>query len=313
MARNDRPARLRRDLPCRSASQLMFTPPQANRLNGFALRLSAAFQLTAVAAAVPALDGAVPLGPVGLWRSVGALGVIVLYMAARHQFPAGLRTRRPLGHLTRSVFGTASMFLSFTALVYLPVATAQALAFLAPVLTLPMAAFALRERISGTVLLSVLLGLAGVVAILWDALSLPGNGAVIGVTAGLAFALALSVVRVHIKALTLTESAAGIAFYFSITATMVGLCTLPMGWVAPSAPQYGLLIGTGVLGGVGQIAMTESVARAPVSVLAPFDYTSLIWALGFDLLLFATVPGRFELLGAALITAAALIVVLRRS
>lgn len=291
----------------------MFTPPQENHLNGFALRLFAAFLLTALAAAVHALDGAVPLGQVVFWRSIVALAVIVLYMAARHQFPAGLRTRRPLGHLTRSVFGTASMFLSFTALIYLPVATAQALAFLAPVLTLPMAAFALRERISRTVLLSVLLGLAGVMAILWDALSLPGNGAMIGVTAGLAFALASSVVRVHIKALTLTESAAGIAFYFSITATMVGICTLPMGWVAPSAPEYGLLIGTGVLGGVGQIAMTESVARAPVSVLAPFDYTAMIWALGFDLVLFATVPGRFELLGAALITAAALIVVLCRS
>ena len=200
------------------------------------------------------------------------------------------------------------MALSFLSLAYLPVANAQALAYLAPVLSLPMAAFLLREKLSAPIIAAVALGFAGVIALLWEALDMPGEGALIGVAAGLAYAFTMAFVRVHTKRMTVTESSSTIAFYFAVVAALVGLATLPFGWVTLDGTHYVWLILAGLLGGIGHIVSNEATARAPVSTLAPFDFTGLIWALGFDLILFATFPGPLGLVGVAAIPAASLLV-----
>lgn len=68
------------------------------------------------------------------------------------------------------------------------------------------------------------------------------------------------------------------------------------------------LIGAGILGGLAHIVSTEAMARAPVSVLAPFEYTGLIWALLFDIILFTQVPDIFSISGCILILSAAIMV-----
>lgn len=280
-------------------------------LQGIALRLAATFLITAMSAVVHALAAEVPVGQIIFWRSSVALVPIVLYMLLKGQFPAALATRRPLAHVTRSLFGALSMAFSFISLAWLPVASAQALAYLAPVLTLPLAAILLGERLNGKVIAAVGIGFGGVAAMLWPALDMPGSGALIGIGAGVGYALTMAFVRVHIKAMTASESVAAIAFYFAVTCTAVGLASLPFGWVDPDRGTHLLLVVAGLLGGLGHIAATEAVARAPVSVLATFDYSGLVWALGFDLVVFSVVPGLWGLLGAGAILFAALLVTLR--
>ena len=275
-------------------------------LPGIGLRILAAFLMTAMSAAVHAVADRVPVGQIIFWRSAVALLPICLYAALRGPFPAALRTGKPGAHALRSLFGALSMALSFLSLAYLPVATAQGLAYLAPVLTLPFAALMLGERLHTGIVLPVLLGLAGVGLIFGAAMAMPGDGAAIGVAAALGYAVTMAFVRVHIKSMTGSESAAAIAFYFALTSTLVGLATWPFGWVAPDSVMLLWLILAGLLGGFGHIAATEATARAPISVLAAFDYTGLIWALGFDILLFGLWPDGAELAGAALILAAAL-------
>lgn len=279
-------------------------------LSGVGLRLLATFLMTAMSAAVHAVADEVPVGQVIFWRSAVALLPICLWAAYRGGFPAALRTNRPGAHLTRSLFGALSMALSFLSLAYLPVATAQGLAYLAPILTLPFAALMLGERLKPGTILPVLLGLAGTGFILGAALRMPGDGALIGVAAALGYALTMAFVRVHIKAMTSTETSAAIAFYFALTCAGVGLLTLPLGWVTPGTETLALLILAGLLGGIGHIVATEAVARAPISTIAAFDYTGLVWALGFDILIFGLWPHGGEIAGAALIAAAALWVTL---
>lgn len=242
------------------------------------------------------------------WRSAVALIPICLYMVWRKEFPGTLRTRRPWLHVTRSLLGAVSMGASFLSLAYLPVANAQALAYLAPVLVLPLAALLLRETLTSSVVIAVLLGFCGVLFLLWDAFAVPGEGAIIGVLAGLAYAFTMAFVRVHTKTMTLTESSSSIAFYFAIVSALVGLGTLPLGWIPLDGRLFGWLMIAGLLGGVGHIVSNEAVARAPVGALAPFEFTGLIWALGFDLLIFSTVPGGVGIAGAVAITLAALMV-----
>jgi drug/metabolite transporter (DMT)-like permease len=289
--------------------------PRSGPSSGIALRLLSVFLLTAMSATVHAVAQAVPVGQIMFWRSLVALAPICLYAVWLGHFPKGLGTRRPGLHVTRSLFGAFSMAMSFVSLAYLPVANAQALAYLAPVFTLPLAAVLLKEKLNSQKIAAVVLGFSGVVIMLWSALETPGAGALIGVSAGLAYALTMAFVRVHVKKMTDTEMISAIAFYFSIVCLAVSLLTLPFGWVALDWSVLGGLVLAGLLGGAAHIASGEAIARAPVSTLAPFDFTGLIWAVGFDLVLFAVLPDQLGVIGMVLILGAAVFVTLppRRS
>lgn len=273
---------------------------------GIALYLSATFLFTAMSAVIHLVTATVPLGEVIFWRSSVALVPIVLHMALRREFPAALATAHAGLHITRGLVGVTAMTFSFLSLRYLHVANAQALSYLSPILVLPMAALWARERIGWLVIGATAFGFAGVLAMIWESLEAPGNGALIGVAAGLAFAATSAFVRVHIRNMTRTERPSTIAFYFTVTGTVLGLASLPLGWTMPDAPTLLWLVLAGLLGGLAQIAMTEAVARAPVSTLAPLDYTGLIWALAFDVMIFGTPPGPLGLAGAVTITLAVL-------
>ncbi|MGX9855949.1 DMT family transporter [Limimaricola variabilis] len=277
-------------------------------LYGIGLRLLAAFLITAMSAMVAVATREVGLGQIVFWRSAVALAPICAYMALCREFPAAIATRRPGLHLTRSLFGALSMALSFVSLAYLPVANAQALGYLAPVLTLPLAALLLGERIGPMVWGAACLGFAGVMAMLGAALEAPGQGALIGIAAGLGYAVTMAFVRVHIKSMTVSERPSTIAFWFAAVSALAGLATLPFGWEMPSTQMLPWLIGAGLTGGLAHVAATEAVARAPVGVLAPFDFTGLVWALGFDAVLFGVMPDGLGLAGVAAITGAALMV-----
>lgn len=282
--------------------------PKESRYSGVGLRLMATFFITAMSACVHKVASELPLGQIMFWRSAISIVPIVLYVIIRNDFPNGLKTKRPKTHLTRGFFGACAMALSFTSLAYLPVANAEALGYLAPVLTLPLAAIMLGERLTIPIISATLLGFTGVIALLWSSLETFGQSAMIGILAGLGFATLMAVLRVYVKAMTKTEHVGAITFYVSLIAGTIGLATWPFGWVSVSTELWPWLIGAGVLGGLGHIAGTEAVARAPVSVLAPFDFTGLIWALGFDMIIFSFFPDTLGIIGVVAITCAALLV-----
>ncbi|WP_439141877.1 DMT family transporter [Planktotalea sp.] len=277
-------------------------------LTGIGLRLLATFLMTAMSAAVRVTADTVPLGQLIFWRSFLALFPICLYMVWWREFPSALRTKHPRLHVTRSLLGIFAMAMFFTALAYLPLANAQALGYLAPILVLPLAAFLLKEKLTVHIFGAVFFGFTGVLFLLWDAFTLPSEGALIGVAAGLIFAFTMAFVRVHTKTMTQTESSASIAFYLALVGSVVGLATIAFGWITLSTTMFGWLALAGFLGGIGHIVANEATARAPVSTLAPFDFAGLIWALGFDVILFSTVPGPMGLIGVFAITFAALMV-----
>lgn len=284
------------------------TSPPTSRLTGIGLRLLSTFLMASMLAVIHRVGHEVSLGQLIFWRSFMALLPILAYMTLRGQFPSALKTKHPKAHVIRSLFGALSMALSFLSLIYLSVSQAQALAYLAPTLSLPVAAIVLRERLTPLIIFATALGFAGTLMMLWAALSLPGSAAWVGVAAGLGYAVTMSFVRIHIKTMTKTEKPATISFYFAVTCTLVGLASLPFGWTEVSSTTLGLLCLAGLLGGCGHIASSEAVSRAPVSVLAPFDYTGLIWGLLFDVLIFGVIFTPLTLIGAGAIVAAALLV-----
>ena len=108
-----------------------------------------------------------------------------------------------------------------------------------------------------------------------------------------------------------TEHTAAIVFYFSVTATLLSLLSLPFGWVIPTAFDAGLLISAGLVGGVAQILVTASYRFGGASMLAPFDYSSLIFAAIIGYFVFAEVPMLNMIAGAALVVLGGILIIWR--
>ena len=273
----------------------------------------ATFALIVMAGMSAAVHEAAKVAPVGqlvFWRSFVALLPITIYMGVRGELGPSLRTKYPHKHLIRGLLGCAVMFFSFISLAYLSVGVATALSYLAPILSIFAAIVFLRERPGIVIFLGVALGFGGILLMLYP--SLVGaevrEGTLIGVIAGVAMAATNALSRVQVKDLTRTDPPASIALSFAVICSLVGLATALVGWAELDMRAFLLLAGAGVLGGVGHILMMEAVARAPVSVLAAYEYTGIVWAFFFDLMLLGVALDIWSVTGALVVVGAAALI-----
>ena len=134
------------------------------------------------------------------------------------------------------------------------------------------------------------------------------HAAMWGVISGLVAATLTAVSYTMIKKLAQTESPTRIAVYFSV---LLGIAVLPIAlidWHSISTPIFGFMVLSGILGGLGHIAMTEAFSRAPVTSLVACDYTTLLWTAVADFLIWGLLPTSMAVSGAALIVVAAAVV-----
>ncbi|MGR3436389.1 MAG: DMT family transporter [Shimia sp.] len=267
---------------------------------------------TVMSGMVKATAPDIPPGQAVFARSVFAIPVILGWLLARGDFPGGLSTNRWQGHAVRGVAGTLAMGLGFAGLAYLPLPEVTAIRFITPILLVVLAALILGERFRLVRLGAVCLGLVGVSIIAWPRLGGGlGDAATLGVALTLASAGLAALAQVFVKGMSGTESTSAIVFWFSVTSGTLSLATLPFGWVWPTPGQAALLVGAGLLGGLGQICLTSSYRFADAGALAPFTYTSMVWALIVGWIWFAEVPTWQMLGGALLVIAAGSIIVWR--
>lgn len=260
---------------------------------GIALRILSGLLFTLMSLCVKLIGSAVPLGQIVFFRSAVAMLPLVVFLWLRGEFPAGLHTTRPWGHVLRSGLGAAAMFTSFATIARLPLAEVTLLGYLAPLILVLLAAVVLGERITTPRALGVALGFLGVLV-----LTLPelGNGPIdaaraTGLGLGVATAVLTAAAYVQVRRLSATESPGAIAFYFVLVASAASLLTIPAGWVVPAPKDLALLMAAGLCGGGAHIAMTLSFRLAEVSRLAAFEYLTLLWAGLIDLILWQTAFG----------------------
>ncbi len=287
-----------------------------NPLRGIALKILSVAVFTLMAVCIKSAAPEVPPGQAVFFRSTFAVPVILAWLVLAHNLRHGLDTTNPMGHLWRGLVGTTAMGLGFTALGLLPLPEVTALGYAAPLLTVIFAAMFLGEQVRIFRLSAVLIGLVGVMIVLSPRLTILEAESTtplqtVGAMAALLGAVFAALAQVFVRRLVRTEQTAAIVFYFSITAATLSLATLPFGWIVPDGRQAALLVGAGLLGGIGQILLTESYRHAETSVIAPFEYVSMVLALVFGYTLFAEVPTATMLGGAALIVAAGLFIIWR--
>ena len=286
-----------------------------NPLRGIGLKVLSVLVFVAMATCIKASAPHVPPGERVFFRSVFAIPVILGWLAWSGGLRGGLDTLNPLGHVWRGLLGTAAMALGFTALGLLPLPEATTLGYAAPLLVVIFAAMFLGEQVRGFRLSAVAVGLVGVTIVLWPRLSVDPAGAssaeAVGAMAALLGAVFAALAQVFVRRLVATEATPAIVFYFSLTATLISLVTLPFGWAVPPGGTALLLVAAGLFGGVGQVLLTESYRHAEASTIAPFEYVSMLFALLLGYLVFAEVPTAAMLAGAALIVAAGLFILWR--
>jgi drug/metabolite transporter (DMT)-like permease len=284
--------------------------PKAQPLRGIAYKLGSVVVFIAMASMIKA--AAVPAGQAVFFRSFFAIPVIVVWLVLRRELRTGLRVASVWGHALRGVMGTTAMAFGFGGLLYLPLPDATALGYAAPLLTVVFAAAILGERVRLFRYSMVGLGLTGVLIVLWPRLGAGGaDGALFGAALVLTGAVFSALAQITIRRLVQTEGAPAIVFYFSVTSATLGLASLPFGWVMPSPAQAALLVGAGLLGGLGQILLTSSYRWADASVVAPFEYASILFALGIGFWVFGEVPSSAMLSGAALVVLAGVLIIWR--
>ena len=284
-------------------------------LRGIAFKLASVLVFIVMASMIKATTPRVPAGEAVFFRSFFAIPVIVAWLAWRKELRSGLKTANPLGHVWRGLLGTLAMGLGFAGLGFLPLPEVTAIGYAAPLLTVIFAAMFLGEEVRLFRISSVALGMTGVLIVLAPRLSLtPGTASTseaLGAMLVLGGAVFASLAQVFVRKLVLSEATAAIVFWFSITAAVLSLVTLPFGWVWPTPFETAILIGAGLLGGLGQMLLTTSYREADASLVAPFDYASMLFALGIGYFVFSEVPTWPMLGGAALIVTAGILIIWR--
>ncbi|CAN0535291.1 MAG: EamA family transporter [Mameliella sp.] len=282
-------------------------------LRGIALKLTAVVLFTIMASLIKASSEYVPTGEAVFFRSFFAMPVIVAWLAMRGDLRSGLKAKNPLLHIWRGLIGVMAMGCGFAALGLLPLPEVTALGFAAPMMTVLLAALMLGERLRAFRLSAVGLGLLGVLIVLWPRLSLDelGGSATLGVALVLTSAVMRALAQIQIRKMVAVEETSAIVFYFSLTATVFSLATIPFGWVWPAPEVVMMLVGAGLIGGIGQIFLTSAYRFAGAAVVAPFDYASILLAILFGYWFFDEVPTAMVLIGSVVVVAAGGIIIWR--
>lgn len=292
-----------------TAEKLAPANPRVDQpLTGILFKIGATLGFAAMAASIKALGEGYPVGEVIFFRSGFALPVVLAWAWLDGQLADAWRTKNVWFHLSRSTVGMAGMFLSFIAIADLPLADWTAIGFAMPIFATILAASLLNEPVGAWRAAAVAAGFIGVMVIVWPKLSFDHG---VPSLIMLVSTLCAGMVIVIIRRISETESGISIAFYFMLACTVVSALTLPFAWRTPTGWDLVLLILSGVFGGLGQVCNTFAYTKAQPSLLGPFDYLAIIWAVALGAILFHDWPDTTVWLGTAIVVAAGVVIAMR--
>jgi drug/metabolite transporter (DMT)-like permease len=237
--------------------------------------------------------------------------VIALPIAALIAFhlggPSALRSHRPAAHLLRGMLWLLAATMFFTSFIYLGLAEATTLIFAMPVFVTAISALVLREQVGWRRWLAVLSGFVGVLVVVR-----PGFGAFQAASLlPVATAFVYALLMLSARWVDPRESVWTLMLYLVGAGALLSALVAPFVWVQPKLDDLWLFAAIAFFGTVGITLMTQAFRWAPAVVIAPFDYTALIWATLLGYLLWGEIPDFATYLGAAIIIASGIYIVWR--
>ena len=244
-----------------------------------------------------------PTGEVLFFR--GFFGLLPTYfLIPKNKLKTFYTTERSKEHLFRCLMGLMALIAIVVALRELPLAVVVSLSYAAPLFITVLSIFLLSEKVGIFRWLAVLIGFIGVIII-----AEPGfKGMNYLYFLPLIFCIGMAFVTITIRKLSTTEPIWLISIFFTITISITGLATIPMGWKMPNFQDFILLALIGVTGGSANLFLTQSYKLSEVSLVAPLKYLALVFAIFFGYFIWNEIPTIKTLIGASLVVLASLII-----
>ncbi|WP_085025076.1 DMT family transporter [Ensifer aridi] len=285
-------------------------------MKGIVLKILSVVVFVCMSTSIKAAGNDIATGQITFYRSAFAMVPILLFLACRGELRDAFRTSNVSGHLARGFVGILSMSCGFYGLVHLPLPEAIAIGYAMPLLAVAFAAIFLGEIVRLYRWSAVVIGMVGVLIITWPRLTLfdeggLGSSEALGAIAVLLSATLGAMAMVLVRKLVQKERTHTIVLYFSLSASVFSLATLPFGWTSMSWQAFFLLMIAGFCGGVAQILLTESYRHADMSTIAPFEYTSIVLGMAIGYVLFGDIPTGTMLAGTVIVVGAGIFIIYR--
>jgi drug/metabolite transporter (DMT)-like permease len=239
-------------------------------------------------------------GQVLLVRSIAPL-IVLLPFVIRDGGRSLFVLERPRLQLARVVTATAELLFFYTAVAYLPLADVMTFYLAGPIYVAAVSPWLLGERVDRRQWLAIAAGFAGVVIVLAPSGGVFGWPSLVSLAGALCYAMMV----VQSRQLRGTPDKV-LVFWQTIGALIGGLVTGPAHWLTPTLVDAGLLAMLGVVAMLAHVCIARSLKLAPAAVVAPIQYSLLLWGILFGYLVFGDRPRPMMLIGAAIIIAAGL-------
>jgi len=276
---------------------------------GIAAILIGMFTVSIMDALAKWLGESYPIAELVFFRSLFALLPVFFILWQQRSGFAALKPRWRLGHFLRAVLSLGALFTFFTGLRYLPLAEAISIAFAAPLFVTALSVPILGERVGPRRWAAVVIGFLGVLVMTRPGAETFRPEALYILAAALCYALSMLVTR----RLARSDSTPAIMLSGICVALAVSSLALPFDWRTPVGADIWLFVLLGLVGGTGMYFMTQAYRYAPAAVIAPFDYTALLWATLFGWLVWHELPDTNVWFGAAIVIASGLYIVYRET
>ncbi|HEU0083520.1 MAG TPA: DMT family transporter, partial [Bradyrhizobium sp.] len=280
------------------------TDDRSARLAGIALMLAGVCMFSFGDALGKVLVARYPVNELLLLRAAVPLAILLtLIWRQRAALP---RLERPGLQLLRMVLSTAEVAAFFVAVVYLPLADVITYYLAGPIFVTALSAIILREHVGWRRWSAVAVGFCGVLIAMQPSAQTISWPALIALGGSFSFALLMIVTR----SLRATPDIVLAATQFTGTFS-VGLVLAPFAWTTPALSDLGLFLLAGCISIVALLCTNRSLKLAPASVVVPYQYAMIVWAILFGYLVFGDVPAAATIVGAAIIIAAGLYIFIR--
>ena len=269
----------------------------------------AALLFTSQGAILKWLSGDYHFSEILFFRSIVVVAVTSVLLMRGPGLAAPFRTRHPGLHVLRFLCFSAALICFIEAVERISLTDTIAVTFAAPLFMTALAVPLLGERIGPRRWTAVIVGLGGVLVIGNPSTGIFELAALWALGSALGYALAIIVTR----KLTGTDPTVVIVWSLNAFYLVVMPFFIPFTWVVPAWPDLLLMFFGGVVVLVAQLVAVQACRLAPPQVLAPFDYTAMIWAVGLDLVIWHVLPSLTVVGGALILIASGIYIVYREA
>lgn len=275
---------------------------------GIAYAIAGMLMMSIMDTIVKWLSTGYPVSEIMVFRNAFGLLPLLVALAISRDYQS-LRSPQPFLQILRALFALGAGFMFFAALRTIPLADAFALAFTGPLFITALSVPLLQEKVGIHRWSAVIVGFLGTLVILRPT----GQGFDPAALLVIGAALCYAMIMILTRRLAPQNTTLSMMIWTASISLVVSGAIAPFEWVTPSPMDFGLFALMGLIGSAGMFMIGQGYRYAPAAVIAPFDYSILLWGVLFGWLLWNELPDAYVWVGAAIVVASGIYIIRRET